>query len=80
MATVSKPLRIGTRGSPLALAQAAIVRDALAAAHPDLPRGEIVVMHSGKFPTGRWHVSRSRTAQPSPRGTTRDLQHAPPTP
>ncbi len=46
MATVSKPLRIGTRGSPLALAQAAIVRDALAAAHPDLPRGEIVVIRT----------------------------------
>ena len=39
-------LRIGTRGSPLALAQATIVRDALAAAHPDLPRGEIVVIRT----------------------------------
>jgi hydroxymethylbilane synthase len=30
------PLRIGTRGSPMALAQAGIVRDRLAAAHPEL--------------------------------------------
>jgi hydroxymethylbilane synthase len=30
------PIRIGTRGSPLALVQARMVRDALAAAHPDL--------------------------------------------
>lgn len=30
------PLRIGTRGSPMALAQAGIVRDLLAAAHPGL--------------------------------------------
>jgi len=32
----SAPLRIGTRGSPMALAQAGIVRDRLAAAHPEL--------------------------------------------
>ena len=32
----SPVLRIGTRGSPLALAQAVLVRDRLAAAHPDL--------------------------------------------
>ncbi|MGH6948587.1 MAG: hydroxymethylbilane synthase, partial [Kiloniellales bacterium] len=32
----SAPLRIGTRGSPLALAQARLVRAALAAAHPVL--------------------------------------------
>ena len=32
----SRPLRIGTRGSPMALRQTAIVRDRLAAAHPDL--------------------------------------------
>ena len=31
-----KPIRIGTRGSPLALVQARMVRDALAAAHPQL--------------------------------------------
>jgi hydroxymethylbilane synthase len=30
------PLRIGTRGSPMALVQAGMVRDRLAAAHPDL--------------------------------------------
>lgn len=35
-------LRIGTRGSPLALAQANMVRDLLAAAHPDVPEAEIV--------------------------------------
>jgi hydroxymethylbilane synthase len=32
----SRPLRIGTRGSPMALRQTAIVRDRLIAAHPDL--------------------------------------------
>jgi hydroxymethylbilane synthase len=31
-----QPVRIGTRGSPLALVQARMVREALAAAHPDL--------------------------------------------
>ena len=31
-----RPIRIGTRGSPLALVQARMVRDALAAAHADL--------------------------------------------
>src|SRR5271168_2558796 len=30
------PLRIGTRGSPMALIQAGLVRDRLVAAHPDL--------------------------------------------
>jgi hydroxymethylbilane synthase len=32
----SRPLRIGTRGSPMALHQTTLVRDRLAAAHPDL--------------------------------------------
>jgi hydroxymethylbilane synthase len=32
----SRPLRIGTRGSPMALRQTAIVRDRLTAAHPEL--------------------------------------------
>jgi hydroxymethylbilane synthase len=32
----SRPLRIGTRGSPMALYQAGLVRDRLRAAHPDL--------------------------------------------
>src|SRR5438552_950916 len=32
----SRPLRIGTRGSPMALYQTALVRDRLVAAHPDL--------------------------------------------
>src|SRR5260370_42126927 len=31
----STPLRIGTRGSPMALHQAAVVRDRLVAAHPE---------------------------------------------
>ena len=31
-----RPLRIGTRGSPMALYQAGLVRDRLRAAHPDL--------------------------------------------
>ncbi|WP_279340860.1 hydroxymethylbilane synthase [Zavarzinia aquatilis] len=37
-------MRIGTRGSPLALAQAHMVRDLLAAAHPDLLPAEIVII------------------------------------
>lgn len=37
-------LRIGTRGSPLALAQAGQVRDRLLAAHPELAAPEIVVI------------------------------------
>jgi hydroxymethylbilane synthase len=32
----SRPLRIGTRGSPMALCQTALVRDRLVAAHPEL--------------------------------------------
>ncbi len=34
--TITPPLRIGTRGSPLAVAQAHEVRDRLASAHPEL--------------------------------------------
>ena len=37
-----RSLRIGTRGSPLALAQAHLVSEALAAAHPDAPPAEIL--------------------------------------
>lgn len=37
-----RPLRIGTRGSPLALAQAHLVSEALAAAHPQAPPADIV--------------------------------------
>ncbi|MEH3144586.1 MAG: hydroxymethylbilane synthase [Methylobacterium frigidaeris] len=43
----SRPLRIGTRGSPMALAQTGMVRDRIAAAHPDLAEPgamEIVVI------------------------------------
>jgi hydroxymethylbilane synthase len=40
------PLRIGTRGSPLALAQAKEVQQRLAAAHPDLPPAEIAVIRT----------------------------------
>src|SRR5215510_8751570 len=43
---LSRPLRIGTRGSPLALAQADELRRRLAAAHPDLPPGEIAVIRT----------------------------------
>jgi len=39
-------LRIGTRGSPLALAQANQVRDRLIAAHPDLPPPELCVIRT----------------------------------
>ncbi|HEY8014459.1 MAG TPA: hydroxymethylbilane synthase [Dongiaceae bacterium] len=40
------PLRIGTRGSPLALAQAKEVQQRLAAAHPDLAPAEIAVIRT----------------------------------
>jgi len=39
-----RPLRIGTRGSPLALTQAHLVAAALAAAHPEAPPAEIVAI------------------------------------
>jgi hydroxymethylbilane synthase len=39
-------LRIGTRGSPLALTQATMVRDMLVAARPDAPVPEIVVIRT----------------------------------
>jgi len=39
-------LRIGTRGSPLALAQAREVQQRLAAAHPELPPAEIAVIRT----------------------------------
>ncbi len=39
--TIARPLRIGTRGSPLALAQAEEVRRRLAEAHPELPAAEL---------------------------------------
>jgi hydroxymethylbilane synthase len=42
MTEQAKRLRIGTRGSPLALIQAAMVRDGLALAHPVRPVAEIV--------------------------------------
>jgi hydroxymethylbilane synthase len=42
----AKHLRIGTRGSPLALAQAELVREGLAAAHPHLPAAEIQVIRT----------------------------------
>lgn len=44
-----RPLRIGTRGSPMALRQTALVLDRLAAAHPDLAATraiEIVTIHT----------------------------------
>ncbi len=37
----TQPLRIGTRGSPLALAQTHQVRDLLTAAHPGMPEPEV---------------------------------------
>ena len=44
--TSTGPLRIGTRGSPLALAQAKEVQQRLAAAHPDSPPAEITVIRT----------------------------------
>jgi hydroxymethylbilane synthase len=46
MTAAPQTLRIGTRGSPLALAQAALVRDRLAAVHPHAPAAEIVVIRT----------------------------------
>jgi hydroxymethylbilane synthase len=40
----TQPLRIGTRGSPLALAQAHQVRDSLIAAHPAMSEPEVCVI------------------------------------
>lgn len=42
--SVQQPLIIGTRGSPLALAQATLVRDLLVAAHPGLARPSLAVI------------------------------------
>lgn len=39
-------MRIGTRGSPLARAQAGLVRDLLHAAHPGMPAPELVVIRT----------------------------------
>jgi hydroxymethylbilane synthase len=40
----NRAVRIGTRGSPLALAQAEMVKAAIKVAHPTLPESEIVVI------------------------------------
>ena len=42
MSTAPRPLRIGTRGSPMALRQTELVRDRLLAAHPELAAPGIV--------------------------------------
>ena len=45
----SRPLRIGTRGSPMALRQTAIIRERLVAAHPELAEAgavEIVIIRT----------------------------------
>jgi hydroxymethylbilane synthase len=38
----SRPLRIGTRGSPMALCQTALVHDRLAATHPELAAADAI--------------------------------------
>jgi hydroxymethylbilane synthase len=43
---MDRPLRIGTRGSPLALTQTTMVRDLLVAAYPDSPPPEIIVIRT----------------------------------
>ena len=43
----TRPLRIGTRGSPMALRQAALVRDRLIAAHPDLAAEVVTIRTTG---------------------------------
>jgi hydroxymethylbilane synthase len=47
MKQLTHPLRLGTRGSPLALVQAHLVRDALLAAHPGLEIEIITVVATG---------------------------------
>ena len=44
---IAAPLRLGTRGSPLALAQATLVERTLAAAHPRLVVERIVIRTTG---------------------------------
>src|SRR6201998_3563692 len=45
MPLAPRPLRIGTRGSPMALRQTALVRDRLVIAHPDLaPVGAVEIV------------------------------------
>jgi hydroxymethylbilane synthase len=46
--TPSSPIRIGTRGSPLALAQTEVVRGLLLAAHPDLAFEIVAIRTSGE--------------------------------
>jgi hydroxymethylbilane synthase len=46
--TPSSPIRIGTRGSPLALAQTEVVRKLLLAAHPDLAFEIVRIRTSGE--------------------------------
>jgi len=43
-AMTPQPLRIGTRGSPLALVQSHLARDLLIAAHPEMPEPEVRVI------------------------------------
>src|SRR5215469_15160642 len=43
----TRPLRIGTRGSPMALRQAALVRDRLVTAHPDLAAEIVTIRTTG---------------------------------
>jgi hydroxymethylbilane synthase len=43
----TRPLRIGTRGSPMALRQAALVRDRLLPAHPDLAAEIVTIRTTG---------------------------------
>ncbi len=44
MPASSRPLRIGTRGSPMALRQTGLVRERLAAAHPELAAADAVAI------------------------------------
>lgn len=45
----NRPLKIGTRGSPLALIQAQAVEDALVAAHPGLKVERVIIQTSGDW-------------------------------
>ena len=50
---MTRRLTVGTRGSPLALAQAALAQWALAATHPGVATGIVVIRTSGDASANR---------------------------
>lgn len=62
MTQTGKKLRLGTRGSRLALRQAEMVRTALQAAHPTLNIETVIIKASGDWSLGQKEVRLSETA------------------